>query len=155
MKKLCILVSVFATCAVPVHAKIDGCYFVKYDSGVFKRHPKLEIEAIALRYAPSGSDDVEDRDVFDVKFRNDKESLGTSIQCKGPEKKLDCELFVEDTDAKNYSNFKLTETASGLIVDLKKNVVLYGNSQRVLDVVNNSEHQRFTLKKDVGCKNLF
>jgi hypothetical protein len=133
-------------------ARIDGCYFVKYDAGVFARHPKLEIDAVVLQYAYDGGDE-EDHDFLQINLRKDKRILVASIVCKGKETKLNCEIYSDAAGKANGEKFVLTQTSSGITIDAKGDLTLEDSRPEKLGTVklkvaSNPEHQHFTLKLD-------
>lgn len=141
---------------LPAAAKIDGCYSVKYDAAVLKRHPKLEVGSVALQYAYAGSDE-EDHDVLDFKLQKNQKIFGTGIECKGTEKTLKCAYTPDEADRTKFGVITLRETATGITIDLSDDLFLTDadGNRFVLSVASNSEHRRFTLKKDKTCEHLF
>jgi hypothetical protein len=156
MKKFVYISLMFFALNLPAAAKIDGCYYVTYDAAVLKRHPKLEIGSVALQYAFSGSDE-EDHDVLDFKLHENQKLLGTGIECKGTEKILKCAYTPDEAPRTKFGVITLRETAKGITVDLNDDLYItdVDGGRFVLSVLQNSEHRRFTLKKDKDCKNLF
>lgn len=141
---------------LPAAAKIDGCYSVKYDAAVLKRHPKLEVGSVALQYAYAGSDE-EDHDVLDFKLHKNQKIFGTGIECKGTEKTLKCAYTPDEADRTKFGVITLRETATGITIELSEDLFLTDadGDRFVLPVASNSEHRRFTLKKDKTCEHLF
>jgi hypothetical protein len=141
---------------MPAAAKIDGCYYVKYDPDVLKRHPKLEVGSVYLQYAFNGSDE-EDHDVLDLKILGTKKVFGTGIECKGTEKELKCAYTPDEAPRTKFGVITLRETTTGLTVDLSDDLYLTDadGERRVISVLQNAEHRRFTLKKDKNCTHLF
>jgi hypothetical protein len=152
MKTLLVWILAIALFTVPAAARIDGCYFVQYDAGVFARHPKLEIDAVVLQYAYGGSDE-EDHDFIQINMRKDKRVLLASIVCKGQETKLNCEIYSDAAGKSKGGKFVLTQTARGIALDTKTDLTLEdGRPESTgtvkLKVASNPEHQHFTLKLD-------
>ena len=141
---------------LPAAAKIDGCYYVDYDAAVLKRHPKLEVGSVALQYAYAGSDE-EDHDLLDFKLFKNKRVFSTGIECKGTERTLKCAYTPDEADRTKFGVITLRETATGIIIDLSDDLFLTDadGDRFVLSVARNSEHSRFTLKKDKTCEHLF
>jgi hypothetical protein len=142
--------------SMPAAAKIDGCYYVKYDAAVLKRHPKLEVGSVALQYAYAGSDE-EDHDILDFKLHKNQRIFGTEIECKGKEKALNCAYTPDEADRTKFGVITLRETATGITIDLSDDLFLTDadGDRFVLSVASNSEHRRFTLKKAKTCEHLF
>jgi hypothetical protein len=142
--------------SLPAAAKIDGCYYVKYDAAVLKRHPKLEVGSVALQYAYAGSDE-EDHDLLDFKLHKNKRVFGTGIECKGTEKTLKCAYTPDEAERTKFGVITLRETATGITIDLSDDLFLTDadGDRFVLSVASNSEHRRFTLKKAKTCEHLF
>jgi hypothetical protein len=146
---LFLLVLVFAM-SLPASAEIKGCYERKYDAGVLKRHPKQLVTAVILRYgvAPNEQEGFLD----DVTFRLRGGSAGqySSYDCTGSKSKLTCKLTNSEGADPVSGTFVLTETKSGITLSPTSDLTL-GNldTQKpyTLDVMNNSEHKIFTLKK--------
>jgi hypothetical protein len=156
MKKHALVCLILFGFSLPAAAKIDGCYYVKYDSAVLKRHPKLEVGSVALQFAYSGSDE-ENHDVVDFRLYKNQRIFGTEIECKGKEKALNCAYTPDEADRTKFGVIALRETPTGIIVDLSDDLYLTDadGDRFVLSVVGNSEHGRFTLKKDKKCEHLF
>jgi hypothetical protein len=152
MKSLMLAGMAFVFFSSTAEAKIDGCYFVQYDAGVFARHSKLEIDAVVLQYAFDGGDE-EDHDFLQINLRKDKRILVASILCKGKETKLNCEIYTDASGKTNRGTFVLTQTASGLTLDTRTDLTLEDARPEKtgtvkLKVASNPEHQHFTLKLD-------
>jgi hypothetical protein len=150
---VCLMLIAFS---LPAAAKIDGCYYVKYDAAVLKRHPKLEVGSVALQYAYAGSDE-EDHDLLDFKLHKNQRIFGTGIECKGTEKTLKCAYTPDEAERTKFGVITLRETATGVTVDLSDDMYLTDadGDRFVLSVLSNAEHSRFTLKKDKSCAHLF
>jgi hypothetical protein len=156
MKKLALTSLILLAFNLPAAAKIDGCFYVKYDTAVLKRHPKLEVGSVALQYAYAGSDE-EDHDVLDFKLHKNQRVFGTGIECKGTEKALKCAYTPDEADRTKFGVITLRETATGITVDLSDDLFLTDadGDRFILSVAGNPEHRRFTLKKDKNCGHLF
>jgi hypothetical protein len=156
MKKHALVCLILFAFSLPAAAKIDGCYYVKYDAAVLKRHPKLEVGSVALQFAYSGSDE-ENHDVLDFRLHKNQRIFGTEIECKGKEKALNCAYTPDEADRTKFGEITLRETATGITIDLSDDLYLTDadGDRFVLSVAGNSEHSRFTLKKDKKCEHLF
>ncbi len=156
LKNVFIVGSLLVALTLPAAAQIDGCYFVKYDSAVQKRHPKLEVESVSLQYAFQGSDE-EDHDTLDIKLRKNSTAYGVGIECKGSDAKLRCAYTPDEAERTKFGVITLLETATGITIDFNDDIYMTsGDGDRyVLSVLANPEHRHFTLMKDKGCKHLF
>ncbi len=156
MKTYALVSLMLLTFSVPAVAKIDGCFNVTYDAAVFKRHPKLEVGAVALQFAYGGSDE-EDHDILDFKLRKNQRVFGIGIECKGTEETLKCAYTPDEADRTKFGVIILRETPLGITVDVSDDLEMTdADGERFsLPVTSNPEHRRFTLKKDKSCKQLF
>jgi hypothetical protein len=156
MKIFALIGLMLFACTLPASAKINGCYFVDYDTAVMKRHPKLEVGSVFLQYAYAGSDE-EDHDVLDLRLHKNKRIFGTGIECKGTEKKLNCAYTPDEAERTKFGVITLRETATGITIDLSDDLFITDadGDRFVLSVLGNPEHRRFSLKQDKNCKHLF
>jgi hypothetical protein len=163
MKKPLALVLALPLLALPATAKIDGCYSVRYDAAVLKRHPKLQVDAVSLQNSLVPTDE-ENHDIVSFRLHKNQHILTGAIDCSGPNSKLNCKIndsLETDVGGTKYGgSFVLTETATGATIDVRNDLYLFeselysGSGSSVLHVSNNPEHQHFTLLKDPKCSGL-
>jgi hypothetical protein len=143
------LVLVFVM-GLPAAAEIKGCYERKYDAGVLARHPNQLVTYVVLRYGVPPNDQEGFLDDVTFRLRGGTAGQYSSYDCSGKKSKLTCKLTNSEGSDPVSGTFVLTEIKGGITLSPTSDLML-GNldTQKpyTLDVMNNPEHQTFTLKK--------
>jgi hypothetical protein len=144
---------------LPATAKIQGCYFVRYDVAVLQRHPKQIVKKMAFQIGAPG-DTEDDQDILTLLVRDSKSIRLNGFKCLGSGKKLNCVIVDSNHDDKEGGAFTIIETAGGVTFTAEDDLPMVGEGGADNYVVAKTqiiEDRTFNLKKlkEANCPYIY